>query len=114
MNLWRSVRHAGLDISGSCDAITLWMFPVSTPSILIFYHWVNIIAGSLLTTHKHLSLNCSGGTTIVTMVNGRSANVKSENLSPGFCFCTQAESEVFWKVTLSANIMACEICSKKS
>jgi hypothetical protein len=29
-------------------------------------------------------------------------------------FCALAEREVFWKVTLSANIAVCEICSKKS
>lgn len=123
----RHGRQGVLHISGSCDTTILRMLhSISTPSICHVYRWVKTIICSLLTPHKHLPLNCCGGATIVNMVKKRSmSNVKtflpeqtwkpfSRRAVPWYCFCAQAESEVFWKVTLAANIMACEICSKKS
>lgn len=75
---------------------------------------------SLLTTHKHLPLNCSEAITVVNTINGLSmSNVKpflpeKQQWLDEIVFCALAEREAFWKVTFSANIVACEICPKKS
>lgn len=94
----------------------------STPSTSLSA-FIPITAGekqrSSLTTHKHVPLNCSDAATGVHTINGLSkSNAKPfpaqrQRGLHEFVFCALAESEAFWKVTPSANIVACEICPKK-
>lgn len=71
-----------------------------------------------LINHKHLPLKRFQAITFVNTINGLSmSNVKSSlperQWLDEMVFCDLAERELFWKVTLSANIVACEICPKK-